>query len=165
MRLFYVPTWGAHGLRRQAGPLDKDSKDTVDRLAKEGTIDKDSGKKQLRQEEIGLEAAEESARRRLEEVKARRAKKGSSSKEDAKDKKDDKPEKDDQKTRPPPRRAQPPRRRQATEPGSASEDRAEYHVIDESADVAMPDRSRVVLGRWKKLILLAREREEQARDA
>ena len=78
------------------------------------------------------------------------------------DAKDDK--KDDKKTRPPPRQTQPPRHRQATEAGTTAEDRAEYHVIDESADVAMPDHSRVVLGRWKKLILLTRERGEN-RDA
>lgn len=63
----YVPTWGSTGAHRSAGPLSSDTnKKTKD--SKEG----DFAPEQLKTKAIALDAAEESALRKLEQVRKQR---------------------------------------------------------------------------------------------
>eukprot|EP00435_Cladocopium_sp_Y103_P046165 s284_g13.t1 len=67
LRVLYVPTFGAKGTFRSPGPLDKDVKEKL----KE---DPKPSPHQLKTKELGLEAAEKSAQKLLDNIKKQREK-------------------------------------------------------------------------------------------
>ena len=68
IRLLYIPAFGAHGKTRAAGPLPKDTSLKLQELGNDA-----ARSAELRDKTISLDAAEKSALRRLETIKAQKA--------------------------------------------------------------------------------------------
>ena len=66
LRLSYTPAYGAHGLTRQAGPLQKDVADQLKKNPVKGSVD-------LTNRKIGYDAQERSLEAKLEKVKQEKA--------------------------------------------------------------------------------------------
>ena len=69
LRLSYTPAWGAHALHRKSGPLPSDTSEMV---AKVGPNNAGYNEK-LKDRSIALDAAETSAEKKLEQVRAMKA--------------------------------------------------------------------------------------------
>lgn len=67
MRLSYTPTWGSHGLTRQAGALPADTSKIVEELGNDAGYSN-----KLRDRNIGLEGAEKSCLTQLAKIQAQK---------------------------------------------------------------------------------------------
>ena len=67
LRLLYVPSYGAHGLTRAAGPLPADTEAKVKDLGNSAAYSPD-----LKNKNVGLDAAENSLVKRLEVIRAQK---------------------------------------------------------------------------------------------
>ena len=67
LRLLYVPSYGAHGLTRAAGPLPADTAAKVKELGNSAAYSPD-----MRNKNVGLDAAENSLMKRLEVIRAQK---------------------------------------------------------------------------------------------